>query len=285
MIAIVQNWRHGLAPERGIAFASQAHPGRRSAFFAAGLAGVGGVAGPAAAEYATEERRKGVYDNKAKQLNEAVDWILFELRPLVFPSSRVLEQDACEEENPDGCLEASVLGNAGDLFRPVGASRTGAVVLSKPERDVYFPLKTLAFSAVLDPDTSDDLSEIYDKIELSAEKFGIEARRRNLGTSRNYFAEFTGLMNTYFDKVNQATGLPKEAPTYLTPIPANQEVIDSDPYWVKRQRKWLVKKKVDRTSIQSKTARFYAKSIFGEDAESWDPRGDRASEYSLAAQS
>lgn len=273
-----------MAPEQGIAFVSQAPPGRRAAFLAAGLAGVGGVTSPAAAEYASEERRKGVYDTKAKQINEAVDWILFELRPLVFPSTTMMEQAECEEESA-GCLETTSLVQAGDLFRPVGASRTGAVVLSKPERDLYFPLKTLALSAVLDPDTSDDLSEIYDKIERTAEKFGLEARRRNLETTRSGYAEFTGLINSYFEKVNEATGLPKEAPTYLTPIPASEEVINSDPYWVKRQRKWLVKKKVDRTSIQSKTARFYAKSIFGEDAESWDPRGDRASEYSLAATS
>lgn len=86
-------------------------------------------------------------------------------------------------------------------------------------------------------------------------------------------------MNAYFQKVNKATGLPYDNEFHLQPMPAEQETLDGDRYWVRRAEKWLVKKKVDATSKGSKTARFYAKSMFGEDAISWDPRGDRAWEY------
>jgi len=232
---------------------------------------------PAARAYELEENRQAAYLNKAQQLNAAADWYLFELRPLVFPSQEIIKRSDCEKMG-DACPERAGLTVISDMYKRPPTVR-GGPNLSKPERDLITPLKTLATSAVFDPDMEDDLQGIVSDFELSSAKIESAARRGDLTEVRKLFDAGRGQLNKYFTQVNGATGISPKSEAFLTPLPADSDTLENDKYWQRRNTKYLVKKKVDAVSKGSKTARFYAKSIFGDDAVSWDPRGDRVDEF------
>jgi len=226
-----------------------------------------------------ESNRLALYNSKAKQIQDAVDWYTFDVRPLLYPPVQLVENSDCEAMG-DNCPEMAGLSVVSQMYQQQGTSRGGgAVVLSKLERDVYAPLKLLATSSVFDPDTSDDLGDIQLKLQKTQAQLGRAARKGELKVAREKFIEGRELFNDYFKKVNNETGLPKGSEFYLAPIPADTQVLEEDEYWTRRARKYFVKKKVDAVSKGNKTARFYAKSMFGEDAVSWDPRGDRAPDF------
>jgi len=219
------------------------------------------------------------YNNKAKQLQEAADWYLFELRPLVYPPVQLVSKEACERMG-DSCPERAGLSVVSTMYQTNGASRGGGgVVLSKLEREFFAPMKILAISTVFDPDTSDDLAEVAAKFERSSAKLGNAATKGDLTLTREKYDEGRDLLNGYFQRVNAEMGLPPKSEFYLVPMPTDASVLENDKYWQRRQERWLVKKKVDAVSKGSKTARFYAKTLFGDDAESWSAGGDRAPEF------
>lgn len=230
--------------------------------------------------FLSEEGRNAAYVAKARQLNEAADWYLFEVRPLVY-SPPIVSKAVCEDLG-DNCPERAGLSVISEMYRRPPQIRS-AVTLSKPERDVIAPMRILATSAVFDPDTCDELKAVEESFEQTSAKFESAARRGNLEQTRNLYDKGREELNAYFSKVNGQTGLPQENEFFLRLLPASEDVLDNDQYWVRRKEKWLVKKKVDAMSKGSKTARFYAKSIFGDDAVSWDPRGDRAADYATTS--
>lgn len=278
----------GAAAEGAAAAAAEepdATPSRRRAALgtlmgaALGFLAAVGAGVRSASAFENEENRIALYNSKAKQLNDAVDWYVFELRPLIFPPAALVELSDCEVMG-DQCPERAGLSVVSTLYQPVGQTRGGGgVVLSKLDRDVFSPMKLLATSSVFDPDTEDELTADCLSMEKSQALLGRAARKGDLAQVKAKYYEGQKLFNSYFQKVNNATGLPENTEFYLKPIPDDPQTLESDYYWVRRQQKWLVKKKVDTVSKGNKTARFYAKSMFGDDAVSWDPRGDRAAEF------
>merc|ERR550532_169337 len=229
--------------------------------------------------FENEENRIAFYNSRAKQLNEAVDWYLFEVRPLLYPPAELVERSDCEVMG-DNCPEMAGLSVVSEMYQTVGSTRGGGgVVLSKLDRDVYAPMKSLALSSVFDPDTSEDLQSDTLQFEKSQALLGRAAKGGKLQQARDRFKDGEGLLNSYIQRVNAATSLPGNSEFFVTPIPADPAALENNFYWQRRQQKYSVKKKVDAVSKGSKTARFYAKSIFGNDAVSWDPRGDRAPEF------
>mmetsp|Transcript_19428 Transcript_19428/g.42443 ORF Transcript_19428/g.42443 Transcript_19428/m.42443 type:complete len:303 (-) Transcript_19428:140-1048(-) len=233
--------------------------------------------------YAEESNRIAAYNAKAKQLNDAADWYLFELQPLIFPTGRIMEgitEDDCDAMGAS-CPAIANMAQVSEMFQPVGASRSGQITLSKPERDLFSPLKILAMDSVFDPDVADDLREDSEAFERTALRIGQSARKNEVQNTRNNYKDAQKKLNQIFVKINSATGLPENSPEYLTPMPTGplDDTLENNYYWKRRHDKWLVKKKVDAISKGNKSARFYAKSIFGDDAVSWDYRGDRATEF------
>lgn len=230
-----------------------------------------------------ESNRISYYNDKAQALNEAADWYLFELRPLVYPPQSVLEVSNCDEQG-DSCPEMANLNVVSNLFKTVGQTRGGGgVVLSKLDRDFFAPMKLLGTASVFDPDTEDELKANELKFEQISARIGRDARKGDLEGVRKNFNEGHKVLNGYFQLVNAATELPPRSPNYITLMPVDatnkfSETLDNEKYWQRRKDKYIVKKRVDSISKASKTARFYAKSIFGEDAVSWDQRGDRMEE-------
>lgn len=244
----------------------------------AALVGVAGAGVGAARAYELESNRVATYQGKARQLNEAVDWYLFEVRPLIYPAQELMEMSSCEEFG-DRCAERAGLSVIYDMYQGQGAVRGGGqIVVSKLERDLFTPMKLLAMSSVFDPDTEDDLQGDVQKMEIAQNMLARAAKKGDLVKVKQLYGDGQNTFNSYFKKVNAQTSLPEKSEYYLMPIPSVQEV-ETDKYWVRRKEKYMVKKKVDAVSKGNKTARFYAKSLFGDDAVSWDPRGDRADEF------
>jgi len=266
----------GRAPASAVGEEERAQ--RRQMLMGALLGGAGAMSGGAGAAgaFELEANRQATYSDKARQLREAVDWYLFELRPLIYPKTNI-DPKTCEMMG-DKCPERSGLEAVYLLYaEPPG--RAAGPVLSRPQSLLVTPLKTLATSSVFDPDLSDDLSDLDSAFEVTCSKLTKAARIGDLTQVRAQYDKGREQMNTYFTKVNAATGLPADSESYLTLMPADGDVLENEKYWIRRQQKWLVKKKVDATSKGSKVARFYAKSIFGDDAVSWDPRGDRVTDF------
>jgi len=257
-------------------------PGRRTTLglltVAASLLAVVGARAGAARAYELESNRVAMYNSKARQLNDAVDWYVFEVRPLIFPAQELIEMSDCEQFG-DNCAERAGLNVVYQMYATQGATRGGGqVVVSKLERDLFTPMKLLALSSVFDPDTEDDLSADVQKMETTQNKLARAAKKGELLQVKQLYSEGENIFNSYFQKVNAQTSLPEKTENYLQPIPSVQE-LETDKYWVRRKQKYLVKKKVDAVSKGNKTARFYAKSMFGDDAVSWDTRGDRADDF------
>lgn len=242
-----------------------------------------GMGPDSAHAWEVESNRISYYNDKAQTLNEAADWYLFELRPLVYPSKAVLEVSDCDAQG-DSCPEMAGLTVVSELFKTVGQTRGGGgVVLSKLERDFFTPMKLLGTASVFDPDTEEELQANELKFQTVSAKIARDARKGNLEGVRKNYNEGHRILNDYFLKVNAATELPARSPNYITLMPADainkfSDTLDNEKYWQRRKDKYIVKKKVDAVSKASKTARFYAKSIFGDDAQSWDQRGDRMEE-------
>jgi len=251
---------------------------RRQAILSVLCGGASATAGvQAACAYELESNRQGEYMSKATILNAAADWLLFELRPLVYPPQEIVSKSDCEAMG-DNCPERAGLSVLAETLKNPPQGR-GIVVLGKLDRDIYTPMKILAMSSVFDPDTGEDLRDIVQELELSGAKLESYARKGDLTATRKTFDKTMTNLNEYFKKVNAASGVPKGSEFYLSEVPLDDKTLEKDEYWQLRARKFLVKKKVDAVSKGNKTARFYAKSMFGDDAVSWDPRGDRAPEF------
>jgi len=281
-----------LAPSTFLEASSGSPPVRqaRRAAVSSGMLGIAlgtvaalGLRPESAHAWENEANRIAYYNDKAQALNEAADWYLFELRPLVYPSKEVLEMSDCDAQG-DSCPEMANLNVVSTMFKTVGQTRGGGgVVLSKLDRDFFTPMKLLGTASIFDPDTEDELKENELKFERVAALIGRDARRGNLQAVRNNYNEGHRILNTYFEKVNAATELPQRSQFFITPMPVDatsafSNTLDNVKYWQRRKDKYIVKKKVDAISKASKTARFYSKSIFGDDAVSWDQRGDRMEE-------
>lgn len=232
----------------------------------------------AACAYQLESNRQAEYMSKATTLNQAADFLLFELRPLVYPPQELVSKAVCEEMG-DNCPERAGLSVISEMLRRPPAGSAVVVQLSRLDRDIYSPMKILATDAVLDPDTSDDLRDIVQSMEITGAKIESYARKGDLTATRKYYDQAVKEVNDYFKKVNDATGIPNESEYFLTLMPNDQKTIDENPFWQNRFKRWAVKRKVDAVSKGNKTARFYAKTMFGDDAVSWDPRGDRAPDF------
>jgi len=223
-----------------------------------------------------ESNRIGKYDLKAVEINNAIDWYLFDLQPLIFPGDDVLAVSNCERDGM-GCPEIAGLSTVTEWFM------SNAKTLSKVERDVIAPMKILATSAVFDPDLSDDLDSDLVALDRSMMELGSASRKLDLVEAREKFKLGKIKFNAYIKKVNDATGLTQKDPTFISPMPIDKSNLETEYYWQRRKQKYVVKQKVDAVSKGNKSARFYAKAIFGDDAVSWDPRGDRASESARTA--
>lgn len=225
---------------------------------------------------------------EAKQLNEATDWFLFELRPLVYPANG--NNAACDvpaNQAPktneevwlgDKCPERNGLLGVTQLYKKPPQPR-GSIVLSLQDRLLYVPLKLMGTSTIFDPDTEDDLRDIAFNFEQTSEKIPRAAAKLDFGETRRYYDRCVSQLNKFFFKVNTEIGAPKGSEFYLQQLPNDSGTLEEDYYWIRRRQKWLVKKKVDAVAKANKTARFYAKSMFGEDAVSWDVRGDGAADF------
>mmetsp|Transcript_52735 Transcript_52735/g.123340 ORF Transcript_52735/g.123340 Transcript_52735/m.123340 type:complete len:293 (-) Transcript_52735:233-1111(-) len=254
---------------------SFAMPSRRQAL----LVGATGVAGAAAAAPASafkdEDNRIAFFRNKVTQLNQAVDWYLFDVRPMIFPSNPV-PVGICDDLGFN-CPDRMLIQEATQNFVPNSEGRAMRVSLSPVERYVHNPMKMIATGSIFDPDTEEELQQDADKVVMNNMKLAKAAMDGDVELVRKSYVASLDSMNNFFQKVNRYTEVPEGSEGYLTPIPSNdkfQAVLASDRYWQRRQEKYVVKKKVDGTSKASKTVRFYAKSIYGDDAVSWDPRGD-----------
>jgi len=231
----------------------------------------------------TNESRTAYIQAKAKQINGGVDLFLFDARPTIFRRDGEAEIPAakCEEMgvNCPTIVQMDVLAQMYKLGQ-TGNAGGGAINLTLIERELIYPMKDIALAPVVDPDTSDDLREIFTKFELSQGRIGLAAAQKNLTNARAEWNKSRDLINEFFEKVNTSLGTDfTNKDLFFVPIPVNAAVIENERYWQRRLEKFNVKKKVDAVSKANKTARFYAKSIFGPDAESWDPRGDRAKEF------
>lgn len=240
-----------------------------------------------AAAFESEELRLNEYIRQARQLNEATDWFLFELRPLVYPPGANPAVCDVPMEVPktneavwlgDKCPERNGLLAVKDLYRKPPQPRA-SIVLSLQERKIYLPLKLMGTSTIFDPDTEDDLREVAFDFEQTSEKIPRAAAKLDFGETRRYYDRCVNLLNKVYAKVNKEIGAPKGSEFYLELLPNDSITLEEENYWIRRRQKWIVKKKVDAVAKGNKTARFYAKSMFGEDAVSWDVRGDRAADF------
>lgn len=250
--------------------------GRREALLAASI-GAGAAGSQPAFAYTSERTRDIQYNSTAQKVREMVDWYLFDVRPLVYPDPDLVARGNCEEQG-EACPQLAALNSLYELYRPAQQLRSTAN-LSIPERVIFTPLKLLAVSNLWDPDSCDDLRTDSGRIEQTQIALGRAAMKGDPVQAQKMYIQGCMEFNAYFQKVNNLTGLPSDSEYYLTPLPLDQDVLTNDKYWARRAEKYFVKKKVDAVSKGSKTARFYAKSIFGDDAVSWDVRGDRAEDF------
>lgn len=237
-------------------------------------------AATAQAQYQLDNRTAYLRE-KARVLNFAADWYLFDVKPLVHPTENLVSADLCKEMGQT-CPDVKSLASLREMYKANTASNAGAgAVVSKLERDVLYPMKDVSLSNAVDPDTSEELQEIFQKFEVNQFQLGKAAREENLTLARAKFDEGRVLMNNFFSKIDTSVGLNPSDDIYFAPIPVDNKATETDKYWIRRGQRWDVKKKVDMLSKSNKTARFYAKSIFGDIAEglSWDLRGDRASDF------
>jgi len=257
---------------------------RRQALLACTSLTLGTASQPEAASAQAQyqlENREAYFREKARVLNFAADWYLFDVKPLVHPTENLVSAEMCKEMG-QACPEVKNLASLREMYKANVASNAGAgAVVSKFEREVLYPMKDVSLSNAVDPDTSDDLQQIFQKFEVNQYQLGKAAREDKLSAAREKFDEGRRLMNTFFTKINESVGLKPSDEFYFTPIPVDNKVPETDKYWMRRAERWDVKKKVDTLSKSNKTARFYAKSIFGDIADglSWDVRGDRAADF------
>jgi len=222
-----------------------------------------------------EENRIAFFRSKVTQLNQAVDWYLFEVRPLIYPRNSV-PKNICEELGFN-CPDVQLMQEASTNFIPVSEGRAMSVSLSAVERSFNIPMKLISTGSIFDPDTEDELQQESERFVMDSVRLAKAAKQGNVDEARDLYANTITDINAFFQKVNALTEVPPGSEGYLQPLPTNEQfytVLDNDRYWQRRKEKYIVKKKVDGTSKASKTVRFYAKSIYGEDAVSWDPRGD-----------
>mmetsp|Transcript_25151 Transcript_25151/g.46100 ORF Transcript_25151/g.46100 Transcript_25151/m.46100 type:complete len:295 (-) Transcript_25151:277-1161(-) len=251
-----------------------AMPSRRQALLAGAMGTTLAAEAPAYA-FKEEDNRVAFFRNKVTQLNQAVDWYLFDVRPMIFPNNPV-PTNICDDLGFN-CPDRMLIQEATVNFVPNSEGRAMRVALSPVERSLHNPMKMIATGSIFDPDTEEELQQDADKVVMTNMKLAKAAMDGNVELVRENYAASLANLNTFFQKVNRYTEVPEGSEGYLTPIPANDKflsVLASDRYWQRRQEKYVVKKKVDGTSKASKTVRFYAKSIYGDDAVSWDPRGD-----------
>jgi len=251
---------------------------RREALLAAGAPFL--MPQAASAQYQMEDRI-AYFREKARVLNFAADWYLFDVKPLVHPTENVVSEEMCKELGAS-CPDFKALGSLREMYKGNVSQNAGAgASISTFERNVLYPMKDVSLCNAVDPDTSEELQQIFQKFELNQYQLGKAARQDDMPTARTKFDEGRLLMNEFFTKVDDSVGLKAGDEIYFAPIPVDNKATETDKYWMRRGKKWEVKKKVDTLSKSNKTARFYAKSIFGEDAEglSWDVRGDRAESF------
>lgn len=273
----------GLAALVGCRGERRALANRREAILACSLP-LSGLAAPEAAKAQAQyqlDNRTAYLREKARILNFAADWYLFDVKPLVHPTENLVSAEVCKEMGQT-CPDVKSLAALREMYKANVASNAGAgAVVSKFERDVLYPMKDVSLSNAVDPDTSEELQEIFQKFEVNQFQLGKAAREENLTLARKKFDEGRVLMNNFFSKIDASVGLNPSDEIYFAPIPVDNKATDTDKYWIRRGQRWDVKKKVDMLSKSNKTARFYAKSIFGDIAEglSWDLRGDRAADF------
>lgn len=227
------------------------------------------------------DNREAYLREKARILNFAADWYLFDVKPLVHPMEELVSPAMCKEMGQT-CPDVKSLAALREMYKANNATNAGAgAVVSTFERNVLYPMKDVSLSNAVDPDTSEELQEIFQKFELNQFQLGKAAREEKLDVARQKFDEGRLLMNNFFSKIDKSVGLKPSDEIYFAPMPVDNKATESDKYWVRRGQRWDVKKKVDLLSKSNKTARFYAKSIFGDIAEglSWDLRGDRAEDF------
>ncbi|CAE7242062.1 unnamed protein product [Symbiodinium natans] len=206
---------------------------------------------------------------------------MFDVKPLVHPTENLVSEEMCKEMGA-ACPDVKSLASLREMYKGNVSQNAGAgASITTFERNILYPMKDVSLSNAVDPDTSEDLQKIFQKFELNQFQLGKAAREENITSARQKFDEGRLLMNEFFTKVDESVGLKPGDEIYFAPMPVDNKATETDKYWKRRGQRWEVKKKVDTLSKSNKTARFYAKSIFGDDAEglSWDVRGDRAENF------
>ncbi|CAK0851675.1 unnamed protein product [Prorocentrum cordatum] len=165
----------------------------------------------------------------------------------------------------DKCPERNGLLAVKELYKKPIQPR-GSTVLSKQDRLIYIPLKLLGTSTIFDPDTEDDLRDLAFDLEQTSEKIPKAAAKLDFGETRTLRRRRGPAAPRVAEPaVNAEIGAPKGSDFYLELLPADSRTLEEDNYWIRRRQKWIVKKKVDAVAKGNKTARFYAKSMFGEE--------------------
>jgi len=231
-------------------------------------------------EFNDESNKIAYLTAKAKTLNNGVSMYLFDVLPTIFPSTEQGEipEEKCKELGVN-CPTVASMTILKDMYQLGRGGQGGAVSVVPVERELIYPMKDISLAPIVDPDTGEELREIFQKFEISQGQLARAAAKKDLPAAREAFNAGRLRINEFFEKVNTSLNIPPNTDLFFVPMPTDLQVIEDTKYWQRRKEKWEVKKKVDAVSKANKTARFYAKSIFGKDAESWDSRGDRAKEF------
>eukprot|EP00913_Durusdinium_trenchii_P029870 g27989.t1 len=204
----------GLAVWRGMRARTQLGANRREAILACTLTGAiyKPKAAVAQAQYQLDNREAYLRE-KARILNFAADWYLFDVKPLVHPME--------ELEMGQTCPDVKSLAALREMYKANNATNAGAgAVVSTFERNVL---------NAVDPDTSEELQEIFQKFELNQFQLGKAAREEKLDVARQKFDEGRLLMNNFFSKIDKSVGLKPSDEIYFAPMPVDNKASQKSP--------------------------------------------------------
>ncbi|CAE7396489.1 unnamed protein product [Symbiodinium pilosum] len=158
------------------------------------------------AQYQMEDRL-AYFREKARVLNFAADWYLFDVKPLVHPTENIVSEEMCKEMGA-ACPDVKSLQNLREMYKGNVSQNAGAgASISSFERNILYPMKDVSLSNAVDPDTSEELQQIFQKFEVNQYQLGKAAREENIATARQKFDEGRLLMNQFFTKVDESVGL------------------------------------------------------------------------------
>ncbi|CAE7655303.1 unnamed protein product [Symbiodinium sp. CCMP2592] len=178
---------------------------RRDAILASGTSLIAPQA--AFAQYQMEDRL-AYFREKARVLNFAADWYMFDVKPLVHPTENLVSEEMCKEMGA-ACPDARSLASLREMYKGNVSQNAGAgASITVFERNILYPMKDVSLSNAVDPDTSEELQQIFQKFEINQYQLGKAAREDNITTARQKFDEGRLLMNQFFTKASTDVGIP-----------------------------------------------------------------------------